>query len=164
MALSTLPHSAFPLLFPSFAKVVHILGPKNREVNFGSMLFKNTISNLNDKLYFIQFYFTCKVWCQYIFWRNVDYDNAINDYHAAYDTHHHCTKQGKTKSLFASLWRIKYFRHFGDSLLIRTCLIDGNDVFCNLIPKNQQTFQLVWYNRKFQYCNSIVFLPLKGIV
>ena len=35
VALSILPHSAGPLLFPSFAKVVHILGPTITEIILG---------------------------------------------------------------------------------------------------------------------------------
>ena len=104
------------------------------------------------KICFSQFYFTCKMGCQHIFWGNVDDDNAINDYHAAHHTHHHCTKQGKAKSLLASLWRISYFWHFDDSLLIRTCFIDCNSVFWNLVPENQQTFQLTKnFNVVIQY-------------
>ena len=150
VALSILPHSAGPLLFPSFAKVVHILGPTNMEIN-SFKYYQIIYAHYNSRCVRARFQFTCKVRCQHIFWGNVDDDNAINDDHAAHYTHHHCTKQGKAKSLFASLWRIQYFWHCGDSLLICTCFIN---VFWNLVPKNQQTFQLTWYNKKFQCFNK----------
>ena len=149
VALSILPHSAGPLLFPSFAKVVHILGPTITEIIMGWIL-TNIFKELRESRIASKIQFTCKVRCQHIFWGNVDDDNAIDDDHATHYTHHHCTKQGKAKSLFASLWRIQYFWHCGDSLLIRTCFIN---VFWNLVPKNQQTFQLTWYNKKFQCYN-----------